>query len=98
MLDNAFKFSKSGSKVEVSNSFNNENVIFQFKDHGRGISKEQLANIGAYQQFERQSFEQQGIGLGLIVSKKLVEFYGGELKLESTYKEQTTVTIILPVS
>jgi len=98
LLDNAFKFSKAGSKVEVSNSFKNENVIFQFKDYGRGITKEQLANIGAYQQFERQSFEQQGIGLGLIVSKKLVEFYGGKLNLESTYKEQTTVTIILPVS
>ncbi len=65
------------------------------KDGTDGV---ELANIGAYQQFERQSFEQQGIGLGLIVSKKLVEFYGGELKLESTYKEQTTVTIILPVS
>jgi signal transduction histidine kinase len=64
-------------------------------DNGRGMSENQIAKIGNFMQFERTKFEQQGTGLGLTISRKLVEFYGGKFKIESVPQKQTIIRITL---
>ncbi len=66
-------------------------------DHGRGMSAAQITQIGAYQQFERKLYEQQGSGLGLTIIKRLVQLLYGELTIESIPNQQTTVRVILPI-
>jgi signal transduction histidine kinase len=61
------------------------------------MSAEQIAEIGAYQQFERKLYEQQGSGLGLIISKRLAQLLGGQLTIESTPDKETTVKVFLPI-
>jgi signal transduction histidine kinase len=96
LIDNAFKFSRAGTVIKVMNTCMHNNFILSFIDHGRGMSAEQIAKIGAYRQFERKIYEQQGSGLGLIIAKRLSELHCGKLKIESRPHQETTVQLILP--
>jgi signal transduction histidine kinase len=73
-----------------------DDVEFSVRDDGRGFSTEQISRVGAYMQFERRMQDEQGFGLGLAISKKLVELHGGELQIDSSAGIGSTVTIRLP--
>ncbi len=96
VIDNAFKFSQGGTPIEMSVSQETENAIVTVSNQGRGIKEDQIANIGAYMQFERKLYEQQGSGLGLSIAQRLAELHGGQLILDSIPDRATTVQIILP--
>ncbi len=96
LVQNAFKFSKTGSPVRVSLQPVGEDIEFSVQDQGRGFTTEQILRIDAYVQFERQMQDEQGLGLGLAISKKLAELHGGRLTITSTPETGTTVTIKLP--
>lgn len=91
LVDNAFKFSKSGSKVIINTFIEDDLLFITIQDNGRGMSKEQLAGIAALAQFERTIYEQQGMGLGLIISKKLLELHDAVFNIES---EENVGTIV----
>jgi signal transduction histidine kinase len=65
-------------------------------DEGRGMTAQQIAQVGAYAQFERKLYEQQGSGLGLIIVKYLAELHGGKLRIQSIPEQKTTVHVYLP--
>lgn len=98
LLDNAFKFSAAGTPVVVSGQADGETYSLSFTDRGRGMTAAQIADVGAYQQFERKRYEQQGAGLGLIIARRLAELYGGQLKIESRPGERTQVQVALPLA
>jgi CheY-like chemotaxis protein len=96
LIDNAFNFSKSGSNVLI-NMYIEENFFnVEIIDSGRGISEDQLSKVGAYIQFEREIYEQQGVGLGLSIAKKLVELHDGIFSIESKIDEGTKIKFSLP--
>lgn len=95
LVDNGFKFSEPGTPVCVIALAKNEIFNLYVIDNGRGMSQEQIARIGAYMQFERELHEQQGIGLGLALVKRLTDLYGGRFKIDSVAGHETTVTISL---
>ncbi|NWF49254.1 MAG: hybrid sensor histidine kinase/response regulator [Ignavibacteriaceae bacterium] len=97
LVDNAFKFSSQGTPVIVSLKANADGVRFVVKDNGRGIKEEQVSNISAFIQFERNQFEQQGMGLGIATSKKIIELFSGKLEYKSEYTKFTEVTVEFPV-
>ncbi len=94
LIDNAFKFSEKGSSVIVNMLSNDSSVLLSINDHGRGMSPEHIKSIGAYMQFNREIYEHQGSGLGLIISKKIVEVHGGTFDIESLPGEGTKVNMI----
>jgi two-component system, sensor histidine kinase and response regulator len=96
LIDNALKFSSSGTKVKVLSSCSNNIFTLSFIDHGRGMTPAQIAELGAYRQFERKLYEQKGTGLGLIIAKRLAELHGGELKIYSKSQEKTIAQVLLP--
>ncbi len=95
LLDNAFKFSNHGTPVGVKSTFQDEFYTISITDFGVGFKNEQTNEIGAYMQFEREKFEQQGSGLGLIIAKSLIELHGGKLTIESSPNIKTTVIVSL---
>jgi two-component system sensor histidine kinase/response regulator len=97
LLDNAFKFSNKDTKVTLSGNKKDEYYQIIITDKGKGMTDEQLATIRAYLQFERDKYEQQGMGLGLIISMKIAEVYGGKIKINSKYGESTKVIVSLPL-
>jgi signal transduction histidine kinase len=62
------------------------------------MKSEHIAEIGAYMQFERRFYEQQGSGLGLTIAKGLVELHQGALNIASEVGVGTTVEVRLPCS
>jgi len=96
LLDNAFKFSRAGTAVRITGTRIDHAYTLAFSDQGCGLTAKQIADIGAYMQFERKLHEQQGSGLGLTIACRLVELYGGTLSIESTPGQQTTVFVTLP--
>lgn len=97
LVDNAFKYSPAGTPVRITSLSHNHRFILQITDQGRGMSTSQIADLGAYMQFERRFYEQQGSGLGLIIAKRLAELHGGEFLIKSGLGQGTTVRVILPV-
>jgi signal transduction histidine kinase len=97
LVQNAFKFSQPASPVRVALTNNSpDTVTLTVEDHGRGLSTEHIVKIGAYMQFDRKMHEQQGLGLGLTICKRLTELHGGTLTIQSDQETSTTVTVKLP--
>jgi len=96
LISNAFKFSRPGTPVNVTGCLAERAYTLSVQDQGRGMTAQQIADVGAYLQFERKRHEQQGQGLGLIIAKRLVELKSGKLRIESVYGQQTTVCVTLP--
>lgn len=96
LVQNAFKFSETGSPVKVTLKAAGEDVEFSVHDFGCGLATEQIRRIGAYVQFERKMQDQPGLGLGLAIAKKLVELHGGRLSVTSGRETGTTVALRLP--
>jgi signal transduction histidine kinase len=99
LLDNAFKFSDHGQPVYVTGKVHYGSIyVLTATDHGRGMKPEHVQAIGAYSQFEREFYEQQGLGLGLIIAKRLIELHGGQFTIESEPGRGTIVTASLPLA
>jgi two-component system, sensor histidine kinase and response regulator len=94
IIDNAFKFSKAGTPVIINLFSNDRRAMLSVSDSGTGMTAEQIADIGAYMQFDRSKNEQRGSGLGLTIAKKIAELHAAEFSIESTVHEGTKVNII----
>ena len=93
LLDNAFKFSLPGTPIQITATEQDGTLQLSIQDRGRGMNAQEQQRIGAYTQFQRSIYEQQGSGLGLSLAKRLTELYGGELAIASEPGQGTTITI-----
>ena len=86
LLSNAIKYNRAGGEVEVVCSTDDaQRTRISFRDTGEGLSADKLAQL--FQPFNRLGQEgsaQEGTGIGLVVSKRLVELMGGEIGAQST--------------
>lgn len=98
LVDNAFKFSNQGDPVAVRISVRDSSAVIEVSDQGRGMSQEEISNAGAFLQFQRKRFEQQGTGLGLVIARRIAELHGGRLELESSPGHGLHARLILPVA
>ncbi len=96
LFNNCVKFSKPGTPIEITSVSDGKYYILKFKDYGRGMTNEQINQIGAYMQFDRNIYEQQGSRLGLIITKRITQIYNGKLILDSDGKSYTEVSVLLP--
>ena len=97
LLSNAVKYTQKG-KIDLvieSKIFGNRaNLTFKVVDTGMGIKKADHDKI--FQKFERLDQEQkniQGTGLGLVITKKLIDMMGGKLSFSSVYQKGTTFVV-----
>ena len=103
LLSNAIKFTPRGGRITVRADARpdptGERVRISVKDTGIGIAPDDLARLAKpFEQIESQhSKTQQGTGLGLALTKSLVEMHGGSLDIRSAPGEGTTVGFSLPV-
>jgi signal transduction histidine kinase len=72
--------------------------MITIKDNGRGISEDQIKKIHIFMQFDREQYEQQGLGLGLMIAKRLTEIHGGTIRVSSIQGNGTTVFLSFPLT
>lgn len=97
LTHNAFKFSTAGTPVTVTLSAAPEATVISISDRGRGLTPDQITKIGAFMQFDRKTHEQQGLGLGLTIARRLAEIHGGALTVQSEFGAGTTATVKFPI-
>jgi two-component system sensor histidine kinase/response regulator len=90
LVDNACKFSRQETPVNVELRADGRLIV---TDRGRGLTAEEIIRIGAFQQFDRKRFEQQGLGLGLVLVQKLVVLCKAEFSMNSKPGEGTQAQI-----
>lgn len=97
LIKNAVKFTPEGGRLEIRTQNEDGQLRVQVSDSGMGIDAETLPKIfNAFEQGDRTQFG--GLGLGLAISKALVETHSGKLTAESAGKDQgATFTAIFPV-
>lgn len=98
ITDNACKYSPIGTPLVCEVQQNTEGLTVTISDEGRGIHAEQIQEVDAFVQFEREYYEQQGIGIGLALVKKIIQLVGGSLTIDSTIGVGTKVIVILPIA
>jgi signal transduction histidine kinase len=98
LLSNAVKFTLEGGEVRVLASLTREGVALIVSDTGIGMSHEQIPiALESFRQIDSKiSRRYDGTGLGLPLTKHLVELHGGSMTIESTLNVGTTVRCIFP--
>lgn len=99
LIDNSLKFSPKGKFISVTGKhYNNEFYELVIQDFGVGFSEDELKKIGPAQQFKREKREQNGLGLGLFLSKSIIKKANGVFSIISKENEGTSLKIFLPLS
>ena len=98
LLENAFKFSGPGRAVRVSGAIRPEGYVLGISDEGVGMETAQIAEIGAYAQFNRRQQEQQGSGLGLAIARRISELHGLNFQIRSEKGKGTQVSVTFPLA
>ncbi len=98
LVNNAFKFSEKGTQVLVKTIAELGYYKINIIDKGRGMSNSQIESIGAYQQFDREQYEQQGAGLGLAISKKIADIFECHFSIQSELGKGTKVDVWIPLA
>jgi signal transduction histidine kinase len=96
LLDNAAKFSDPGAPVEVTVTADGSEAVLSVRDRGIGIPPEVRGRV--FERF-RQAFDDRhhgGLGLGLYVSRQIVELHGGSIELEAPVDGGTRAVVRLP--
>lgn len=98
LVDNAFKFSPAGTIVSVQATAGSDHGLLLVVDGGHGMTAEQIEQVGAFTQFDREVKEQQGMGLGLAISQRIAELCGGSLSIAAEERGGVSVHVSLPLT
>jgi signal transduction histidine kinase len=97
ILANAFKFTQQG-RVELAASLGPNSVVIKVSDSGIGIAAQELPKL--FTKFHRgtsvMQYDYEGTGIGLYLTKLIVDLHKGEISVDSKEGQGTTVTIELP--
>ncbi len=100
LMSNAAKYNDAGGFVQVSinHSQTEGQVIITVRDNGKGISKEDMGSLfKRFYEGDYRKFQTIGTGIGLSLTKDLVELHNGLITVESLPDQGTTFTVILPI-
>ncbi|OGO27592.1 MAG: hypothetical protein A2136_06345 [Chloroflexi bacterium RBG_16_54_11] len=99
LVENALKFSKAGESISVTGELDHGNICIRVSDHGCGISLEDCGKIfdKFYQVDKNKKINASGTGLGLYISRQLIEAHGGTISVNSQEGVGSTFTVTIPV-
>jgi PAS domain S-box-containing protein len=96
LLSNALKYSAPGTPINVSAEHRDATVVISVTDQGQGIMPEELPKL--FQRFYRAANRKaEGIGLGLYITRLLVEAHGGRIWVDSQPGQGSTFAFSLPI-
>lgn len=101
LLSNAFKYTPKGGEILVSISLINEEkhkwIQLKISDSGIGIATKDIDRIFTRFYSNKDNIKEESNGIGLSLTKDLIELHHGQVHVDSTVNEGTTFTVILPI-
>jgi signal transduction histidine kinase len=98
IITNSLSYSPAGSVATIAQWKTSDSVWISVVDQGQGIPPEHLVQIiEGFHQVDRETHEQQGMGLGLALANRVIEAHGGKLEITSVVGKGTQVLVCLPV-
>lgn len=97
LIDNAVKYSNSGTKLSIDINQKDNELIFTFADEGKGMSEAEAKR--AFDKFYQGDISHKtgGNGIGLAMAKKICELHGGSISILNTGNNGTTFEVVLPI-
>ncbi len=98
ILTNGIKYSFKNKELTINVTNDEEYMIFSVTNRGLGLDMQKIGNV--FDKFTTYCEEQKSVnaGLGLYISKKIIDAHGGTIHFESIPNETTTVTFTLPIN
>ncbi len=101
LIDNGIKYNKPNGSITITAELVDDKVMVHVKDTGVGIPTEAMPHI--FKKFYRTSTSaltsgRKGTGLGLFISKQIVELHGGQISVDSIQGQGTTFNFSLPIN
>jgi signal transduction histidine kinase len=96
LVGNAILYGKSNTNVEMIADKTKDEIILSVKDYGHGIPEQHQKRVFNKYYSASKKFRKIGSGLGLYLSKQIVEAHGGKIEIESIVEEYTQFVIKLP--
>ena len=96
LINNAIKFTPSDGFIEISTAKRRKYIELRVKDNGCGIDKQYHKRV--FQKFEQINATENSTGLGLTITKELVNLHNGKIKVESEKGKGAEFIVILPIS
>lgn len=98
IISNAVKFSPRGGQVVIQGRLHEQRYLITVCDQGIGMTEEQLSHIfDKFYRADATDTARNGIGLGLTLTKSLIEAHGGQIHATSTPDQGTSISISLPI-
>lgn len=97
LINNAFKFSMSGSMVRIISGEEKGRLVISISDEGIGMTKEEIEKIGPYRKFNNDD-SRKGLGLGLASAKQIVKLFNGTFTVSSNKGVGTLVRFRIPLA
>jgi signal transduction histidine kinase len=100
IIDNAIKFTDKGGLIDVTADASGGRLVFKVHDTGIGISPGEMPKL--FTKFHRgtstYTYDYEGAGIGLYLTKLIVEKHGGQVSVDSEVGEGSTFTVSLPLA
>jgi K+-sensing histidine kinase KdpD len=98
LIDNAFKFSLTGDKVQISVISENMKCTVIIEDNGNRSFASELMDYEPFTQFGKKTFEQQGLGIGIHISKSIVDLVKGTVEFLNNKPQGIIAKVSIPVN
>ncbi|WP_338785842.1 sensor histidine kinase [Metabacillus sp. FJAT-53654] len=96
LLDNAIKFSEKGSEIQIYQDVSEKMVILKIQDYGIGIHQDKINYImDSFYKIDSKSI---GAGIGLAISRNIINKHEGTIEVKSEYGKGTIVIVCLPIN
>ena len=99
LVSNAIKYNRHGGSVMIGTRREGDQIVITVSDTGQGMSASQLAELfQPFNRLGRESGPVQGTGLGLVVTRNLVELMNGRMEVASVEGQGTSIAVWLPAA
>ena len=98
LLTNALKYGAPGTPVVIHLEREGEQALVSVRDQGQGLQPEELSRLFSKYYRTREGRRAKGVGLGLYISRLIIEAHGGRILVESTPGQGSTFTFTLPLA
>lgn len=97
LIDNSIKFSNPNSDIDISLKEDTNWLLVEIKDYGKGMKEEEIKKVfNKFYQIDK-SHSSEGFGLGLPITKRIIELSDGQLEIKSKENKGTTIIVKLPI-